>query len=61
MEQKYDGLCHLCKARPGVSIDHNHDTGRVRGLLCQGCNSALGVLGDSVEGLQRAIKYLAGG
>ena len=55
--------CHLC----GVSgderrmcVDHCHETGRVRGMLCGRCNTALGVLGDNVAGLLRAVNYLRG-
>lgn len=40
-------------------IDHDHATGRVRGVLCGGCNTALGKLGDSREGLSRALHYVS--
>ncbi len=39
-------------------IDHDHDTGQVRGLLCQVCNLGLGKLGDTLEGLMKAVRYL---
>lgn len=39
-------------------VDHDHQTGFVRGLICTMCNKGLGLLGDSVEGLEKAIKYL---
>ena len=64
------GLCAICnqperttaKGKPRrMSVDHCHDTGRVRGLLCNSCNRGLGNLGDSVENLRRATKYLEGG
>ncbi len=41
-----------------VSIDHNHDTGAVRGLLCISCNSGIGSLGDSRDRLLAAAAYL---
>ena len=60
LTKKYDGKCWLCRDKPGTSIDHCHKTGKVRGVLCFDCNTGLGKLGDDVEGLQRAIKYLCG-
>lgn len=39
-------------------IDHCHNTGKVRGLLCNACNRAIGNLGDDISNLQRAIEYL---
>ena len=57
---KHDGMCHVCKTRPATDIDHCHITNEVRGILCNGCNTSIGKLGDTIEGLQRAIDYLAG-
>lgn len=54
-----EGLCTLCrKWQKMLHVDHDHQTGRVRGLLCVGCNGAIGKLGDNIEGLLRAIDYL---
>lgn len=39
-------------------VDHDHYTGKVRGILCRVCNVGLGHLGDSVQHLQNAINYL---
>ena len=55
--------CELCGAPVGAgtgkrAIDHCHESGRIRGVTCTACNVALGRLGDSVEGLERAIEYL---
>lgn len=36
------GLCAICQAEPATHVDHNHVTGRVRGLLCSDCNLKLG-------------------
>lgn len=41
-----------------LHVDHCHQTGKIRGLLCQKCNMALGLLNDSVEILETAIRYL---
>ena len=40
------------------NIDHDHETGEVRGLLCRGCNVALGAVRDSVTTLVAMIEYL---
>lgn len=56
------GGCAICGKKPKVGerlrIDHCHQTEKVRGLLCGGCNSALGMLGDNAAGLRRALSYL---
>jgi hypothetical protein len=57
------GECAICgrqESRRRLSIDHDHETGEVRGLLCNNCNSGIGKLGDSVAHLQAAIAYLGG-
>ena len=41
-----------------LAVDHDHKTGKVRGLLCQKCNTGIGNLKDSIELLDRAIQYL---
>lgn len=41
-----------------LAVDHNHRTGKVRALLCQRCNCALGNIGDSIERLKNLINYL---
>ena len=63
MESLCMGVCGCCGAAPKgrckrLSVDHCHKTGKIRGLLCAPCNKAIGVLGDSVEGLRRAVEYL---
>jgi len=43
-----------------VHVDHCHQTGRVRGVLCFNCNSAIGKLGDDPDAVRRAAAYLEG-
>ncbi len=58
MEFNQDKRCAICKDNKPLEIDHNHITGKVRGLLCTKCNTMLGMSEDSIERLQEAIKYL---
>lgn len=44
--------------RMKLVVDHDHKTGKVRGVLCHNCNRALGLFKDSVENLDRAKEYL---
>jgi hypothetical protein len=39
-------------------IDHCHTTEKIRGVLCNNCNTALGLVGDSVQTLSKLIRYL---
>jgi len=58
------GKCAICQSAEedqfkGVfHVDHCHTTGKVRGLLCRGCNHMLGVVGDDPKILLRAVEYL---
>jgi Recombination endonuclease VII len=54
------GLCAICLAAPPVHVDHCHNTGRVRGVLCFNCNSAIGKLRDDPGAARRAAAYLEG-
>lgn len=62
--QLQDGLCGICGSpasneRYGVlNVDHNHVTGKIRGLLCNSCNRGLGQLKDNVELLRAATSWL---
>jgi len=56
-----NGVCAICGHPPNwrcLSVDHNHITGNVRGLLCTNCNMMLGLVDDSIEILRSAIEYL---
>jgi len=65
---KQKGRCAICGSNSRgmqhsnnrLCIDHDKDTGKVRGLLCGGCNVGLGHFQHSIEFLRRAIEYLEG-
>lgn len=46
--------------RKGLHVDHDHKTGQFRGLLCPGCNIALGMAGENAERLIGLVEYLKG-
>lgn len=54
--------CAVCEKmlmeNKGWHIDHCHETNKVRGVLCHHCNTAIGLFGDDVKNMERAIKYL---
>lgn len=57
------GLCAICKRPPRgkrkrLAVDHDHESGKARSLLCTTCNTALGHLEDRVDLLEAAISYL---
>jgi len=73
MLSNQNGVCLICEQEEtkgnqfGVqplSVDHNHKTGEVRGLLCKRCNTFLGICNDDIPYLSRflyrCIKYLKG-
>ena len=57
MFQNQKGKCAICKNTCSV-IDHCHNTGKIRGLLCQRCNMGLGYFQDDKELLLKANKYI---
>lgn len=62
MLEKQNNCCAICLSsewgRPSPSIDHCHTTGKVRGLLCNMCNRALGLFKDNIGVIENAIRYL---
>jgi len=62
-----NGKCAICEGTDGghrngepkaLAVDHNHKTGKVRGLLCESCNQGIGKLKDSPETCRKAADYL---
>jgi hypothetical protein len=60
--EKQDFKCAICGSRgsdiKSLAVDHDHATGKVRGLLCDSCNLGIGKFKDSTELLTSAINYL---
>ncbi|WP_458339038.1 endonuclease VII domain-containing protein [Streptomyces sp. 372A] len=54
------GVCCICLTAPAEHVDHCHQTGRVRGVLCFSCNAALGQLKDRPDAIRRAAAYVEG-
>lgn len=62
-EEEYDALpkvCFICGTKDDLCVDHSHATGRVRGILCNPHNKALGFFKDDVTMVLRAADYLLG-
>ena len=68
MYKSQEGKCKICsgegfsmsknKHSVKLVVDHCHETGKVRGLLCHNCNRALGLLKDNKVAIQKALEYL---
>ena len=50
--------CECCGRISKLFLDHSHDTDAFRGWICRECNSSIGLMGDSVEGVRKALTYL---
>lgn len=50
--------CYICQRQVKLVIDHNHETGKFRGMLCTACNVYLGVVRDDPTAFQRGVEYL---
>lgn len=57
--KRQKGLCKICGIIPKkMCIDHNHETGEIRGLLCVTCNIIIGLAKEDTKVLKKMIKYL---
>lgn len=63
MHKAQDGKCLICSDEVSymnhrLAVDHDHKTGKIRGLLCKGCNVGIGNLKDNAQLCRRAAEYL---
>lgn len=62
MLEEQNGVCKICFESPNYTsqyyVDHNHETGKVRGIICARCNFALGHSRDRIDILINMINYL---
>lgn len=61
--ERQQGRCAICGTSQDdlgytLEIDYDHNTGKVRGLLCKKCNLGIGMFGENVENINKAIRYL---
>jgi hypothetical protein len=68
--EEQDGLCACCgkrlelviddyRANDMAVVDHDHETGALRGILCAACNLGIGKLGDTLTSVENAVRYLS--
>lgn len=50
--------CEACGKKKWLAVDHNHQTGITRGILCRRCNGVLGMMEDNAEAIQQLADYL---
>ncbi len=58
--QSQNGLCAICgqKSDKKLHVDHNHNTGNVRALLCKNCNTSLGLLKEDSKIVENLLQYI---
>jgi len=56
--QNQYGNCKICSKETKLYVDHNHATGKVRDLICNNCNTVIGHAKESIDVLEKTIKYL---
>ncbi|MFG3405387.1 endonuclease VII domain-containing protein [Streptomyces sp. NPDC048142] len=54
------GVCRICPITPAEHVDHCHEAGRVRGVLCFSCDAALGQFKERPDAIRRAAAYVEG-
>ena len=62
-KEEYDSpirKCQICGSEEKLVIDHSHQSGKIRGMLCQNCNKGLGFFKDNPVLLERASDYVLG-
>lgn len=52
-----NGVCASCKINPAIVVDHDHSTGKVRGILCSQCNTSLGLLKEDPDLIGKLLEY----
>jgi hypothetical protein len=62
--QEQEGCCKICGKhqtafKRKLDVDHCHETGKIRGLLCNRCNQALGLMKDSPENIKAMLEYVS--
>ena len=61
--EKQNEKCKICNSEcstgKSLAVDHNHETGKIRGLLCKNCNTSIGLLKENISVLENAIIYLS--
>lgn len=58
LRDSQNGKCLICRKKKILVVDHDHTTGKVRGLLCHACNTSLGFMEENISSFENAIEYL---
>ena len=56
--QSQGDCCAICDTTEKIFVDHNHKTGKLRGVLCSHCNSMIGFARENIAVLEKAIAYI---
>jgi hypothetical protein len=62
MSKAQKNVCAICQEKceteMNLAVDHCHTTGKIRGLLCKNCNTAIGLFKEDIDNMLRAIEYI---